>query len=156
VYGIVKQNNGFINVYSEPGNGTTFRIYLPRYTGQAVDLKLVRTAEIPQSSGETVLVVEDEPAILAVIKIMLEELGYLVLAAGTPGEAIGLSEEHAGETHLLKVRKASCGSANNDGFFFSDPDSFILSLMILRQYPMHKQYPMDFWINTLFSSNSVI
>ena len=101
VYGIVKQNNGFINVYSEPGKGTTFRIYLPRYADQAVDTQRERAAEIPLSRGETVLVVEDEPAILKMGKMMLEKLGYRVLAAGTPGEAIGLAEEHASEIHLL-------------------------------------------------------
>ena len=101
VYGIVKQNNGFINVYSEPGKGTTFRIYLPRYAGQAVDTQRERAAEIPLSHGETVLVVEDEPALLTMAKMMLEKLGYRVLAAGTPGEAIGLAEEHASEIHLL-------------------------------------------------------
>ncbi len=101
VYGIVKQNNGFINVYSEPGKGTTFRIYLPRYAGQAVDTQQEKAAEIPLSRGETVLVVEDEPALLTMDKMMLEKLGYRVLAAGTPGEAIRLAEEHAGEIHLL-------------------------------------------------------
>ncbi|MFZ3207411.1 MAG: ATP-binding protein [Geobacteraceae bacterium] len=101
VYGIVKQNNGFINVYSEPGKGTTFRIYLPRYAGQAVDVQRERAAKIPLSRGETVLVVEDEPAILKMGKMMLEELGYQVLAAGTPGEAISLAEEQTSEIHLL-------------------------------------------------------
>jgi PAS domain S-box-containing protein len=101
VYGIVKQNNGFINVYSETGKGTTFRIYLPRYAGQAVDTHRERAAEIPLSRGETVLVVEDEPANLTMAKIMLKELGYRVLAAGTPGEAIDLAEKHSSEIHLL-------------------------------------------------------
>jgi two-component system cell cycle sensor histidine kinase/response regulator CckA len=101
VYGIVKQNNGFINVYSEPGKGTTFRIYLPRYAGQAVVTQREKAAEIPLSLGETVLVVEDEAANLQMDKIMLERLGYRVLAAGTPDEAIGLAEKHSSEIHLL-------------------------------------------------------
>ncbi len=101
VYGIVKQNNGFINVYSEPGKGTTFRIYLPRHAGQAIDIQREEAAEIPLSRGETVLVVEDEPALLKMDKKILEQLGYRVLAAGTPGGAIGLAEEHASEIHLL-------------------------------------------------------
>jgi two-component system, cell cycle sensor histidine kinase and response regulator CckA len=101
VYGIVKQNNGFINVYSEQGKGTTFRIYLPRYAGQAFHTHLEMAVEIPPGHGETLLVVEDEPAILEMSKTMLEELGYRVLAAGMPGEAIGLAEEHAGEINLL-------------------------------------------------------
>ncbi|EKD40047.1 MAG: two-component sensory box histidine kinase/response regulator [uncultured bacterium] len=101
VYGIVKQNNGFINVYSEPGNGTTFRIYLPRYAGQVVDTQRDKGMEIPLSDGETVLVVEDEPALLRMTKILLEKLGYRVLTAGTPGEAIGLAEEYASEIQLV-------------------------------------------------------
>jgi two-component system cell cycle sensor histidine kinase/response regulator CckA len=101
VHSIVKQNNGFINVYSEPENGTTFRIYLPRHTDRAVDTRHESTAEIPPSCGETVLVVEDEPALLTIAKVMLEELGYRVLTAGTPGEAIELAEEHANEIQLL-------------------------------------------------------
>ena len=101
VYGIVKQNNGFINVYSEPGKGTTFRIYLSRCADQAVDAQGERAVEIPPSHGETVLLVEDEPALLKMSKMMLQKIGYRVLAAGTPGEAIGLAKKHAGEIHLL-------------------------------------------------------
>ncbi len=101
VYGIVKQNNGFINVYSEPGEGTTFKIYLSRYEGQPVDTKRERAAKIPLSHGETVLVVEDEPALLTMTQMMLEKLGYRVLTASTPGEAIGLAKEHTSEIKLL-------------------------------------------------------
>jgi PAS domain S-box-containing protein len=101
VYGIVKQNNGFINVYSEPEKGTTFKIYLPRYVGQAADTHREMDGEIPLGRGETVLVLEDEPAILAMCTTMLEQLGYRVLAAGTPSEAIELAERHAGDLDLL-------------------------------------------------------
>lgn len=101
VYGTVKQNNGFINVYSEPGKGTTFRIYLPRYADQAVVTQREEAAEIPPSHGETVLVLEDEAANLQMDKAMLERLGYRVLAAGTPGEAIRLAEKHSSEIQLL-------------------------------------------------------
>lgn len=101
VYGIVKQNNGFINVYSEPEKGTSFRIYLPREKGQAVVATIESAAEIPMSRGESVLVVEDDLSILNVEKKMLEELGYRVLAAGTPAEALMLAREHAGELRLV-------------------------------------------------------
>ena len=102
MYGIVKQNNGFINVYSEPGKGTTIRIYLRRDAGQAVDTHRRKgTAKIPPGRGETVLVVEDEPALLAMAETMLEKIGYRVLAAGTPGKAVDLAGEHAGEIQLL-------------------------------------------------------
>jgi len=101
VYGIVKQNNGFINVYSEPGKGTTFRIYLSQCADHVVDALGEKVVETPLSHGETVLLVEDEPALLKMSKMMLQKIGYLVLAAGTPGEAIGLAKKHAGEIHLL-------------------------------------------------------
>jgi nitrogen-specific signal transduction histidine kinase/ActR/RegA family two-component response regulator len=101
VYGIVKQNNGFINVYSEPGQGTTFKIYLPRHQGKAEQMQKEGPAAPAVHGHETILLVEDEPAILSMGKAMLERLGYRVLTAGTPGEAIRLAEEHPGEIHLL-------------------------------------------------------
>ena len=101
VYGIVKQNNGFLNVYSEPGLGTTVKIYLPRHAGGIVETKATGAMEFPQGHGETVLLVEDEPAMLNMGRGMLEKLGYTVLTAGSPGEAIRLAGEHAGEIHLL-------------------------------------------------------
>ena len=101
VYGIVKQNKGMINVTSEIGKGTAIKIYLPRHAGQAYDIQREMTEAMPMSHGETVLVVEDEPALLRMDKMMLEKLGYRVLTAGTPNEAIGLAEENSNEIHLL-------------------------------------------------------
>jgi CheY-like chemotaxis protein len=101
IYGIVRQNNGFINVYSEPDQGTTFSIYLPRHIGKAEQARTEGPQEPVMRGQETVLVVEDELALLDLSKLMLEKQGYRVLTAGTPGEAIHLAEEHAGEIHLL-------------------------------------------------------
>jgi two-component system, cell cycle sensor histidine kinase and response regulator CckA len=103
VFGIVKQNNGFINVYSELNIGTTFRVYLPRYTGKVEQNKIQAgdEADMAQSHGETILVVEDEPMALQVIKMLLESKKYLVLAARTPNEAIRLASEHSNEIKLL-------------------------------------------------------
>ena len=101
VYGIVKQNNGFINVYSEPDQGTTFRIYLPRYLAETEILEEKPADPINLLGTETILLVEDEPSILGMTRMMLERMGYKVIAAGTPGEAIALAHEHAGEIHLL-------------------------------------------------------
>lgn len=101
VYGIVKQNNGFINVHSELDQGTTFRIYLPRYMGNEEQVR-TQGPQAPLILGEeTLLVVEDEPSLLTLSTLLLEKQGYRVLAAGTPGEAIRLAEKHAGEIHLL-------------------------------------------------------
>lgn len=101
VHGIVKQNNGFIKVYSEPGRGTTFRIYLPRDAGESIVKLQENVAQYPLGHGETVLVVEDESELLDLDKKILEKLEYRVLAAGTPGEAIRLAEEQAGKIQLL-------------------------------------------------------
>ena len=101
VYGIVKQNSGFINVYSEPGQGTTFKIYLPRFAGTVRDEKSARDEETPTGRGETVLLVEDEPLILNMGKQLLENLGYMLLTAGNPGEAVRLAQEHPGRIDLL-------------------------------------------------------
>ena len=101
VYGIVKQNNGFINVYSEPDQGTTFKIYLPRYAGKAEKIRAEGTAGPAIRGQETILLVEDEPDMLELTTRLLKMQGYTVLAACTPGEAIRLAREHAGEIHLL-------------------------------------------------------
>lgn len=101
VYGIVRQNNGFINVYSEPGQGTTFKMYLHRFSVPG-DVKIEAEAVSAIFSGqETILLVEDEPMILKMVTLMLESQGYHVLPAATPGEAIHLARKHAGEIHLL-------------------------------------------------------
>ena len=101
VYGAVKQNNGFITVNSDPGLGTTFRIYLPRHvakieeeTGKLTHLSAVRGAE-------TILLVEDDPAILRMTKALLNKLGYTVLTANTPGEALRVAREYSGRIDLL-------------------------------------------------------
>ncbi|MCB2183759.1 MAG: response regulator [Desulfobulbaceae bacterium] len=101
VYGIVKQNKGFINVYSETENGTTFKIYLPRHKGKTDKTSSGNAHEIPKGKGETVLLVEDDQAIMKMSKRMLERLGYQVLEASAPSEAMRLAEKYAGSIHLL-------------------------------------------------------
>lgn len=101
VFGIVKQNNGFIRVYSEGGIGTTFTIYLPRYEGTSARTVKEGT-EIPAPVGiETILLVEDELAILNMASMILSKLGYTVLSANSPAEANRLAKAHAGEISLL-------------------------------------------------------
>jgi len=101
VFGIVKQNNGLIYVYSEPGEGSTFTIYLPRAEGAVVSSILPEKIASTLGGSETILIVEDESALLQLCRDMLEDLGYRVLAAGTPGEAMKLARENAGNLHLL-------------------------------------------------------
>ncbi|MFH2125319.1 MAG: PAS domain S-box protein, partial [Pseudomonadota bacterium] len=101
VYGIVKQNSGFINVYSEPGEGTTIKIYLPRHQGRAMDVQVPSLEGLPRGRGEMILLVEDDLPILKLAKKTLEGLGYKVLAANTPSEAMALAEQHPGAIDLL-------------------------------------------------------
>jgi two-component system, cell cycle sensor histidine kinase and response regulator CckA len=101
VYGIVKQNQGFINVYSEPEQGTTFRIYLPRHEAAGEAEIVEQEPGTVRTGTETVLLVEDEEALLTLSELLLGQLGYSVLAAGTPQMALQLAEEHHGEIHLL-------------------------------------------------------
>lgn len=101
VYGIVKQNGGFINVYSEVGYGTTFNIYLPRHIGGLAGESVAPTITLRRGQGELVLLVEDEQAMLNVTMLMLEELGYRVLTADTPRQALRVASEHAQHIKLV-------------------------------------------------------
>jgi CheY-like chemotaxis protein len=93
VYGIVKQSGGHIWVYSEPGQGATFKIYLPQTEAQPATQKRASAAEAPGAGGEHILVVEDEDAVRELLESMLTGLGYRVTPAANGGEALLLVEE---------------------------------------------------------------
>ncbi|MBJ6800818.1 ATP-binding protein [Geomonas propionica] len=99
VFGIVKQNSGNIEVVSEPGHGTTFRIYLPSVHEVAQEAK--PEGERPVGGTETILVVEDEPAIMEIGTTILSQLGYTVYAAGSPEQAINIASDRSKEIDLL-------------------------------------------------------
>jgi CheY-like chemotaxis protein len=101
VYGIVKQNEGFIDVSSEPGKATTFTIYLPPHEGSVDEVQKPDTMDIQKGRGETILVADDDPGIRKMCRAMLENLGYRVLTVGSPGEAIDLEREQVGKIDLL-------------------------------------------------------
>ncbi|MGD9733228.1 MAG: transporter substrate-binding domain-containing protein [Desulfamplus sp.] len=105
VYGIVKQNRGFINVYSELGEGTTFRIYLPEYCDDdntnVDDTAEYSIQELPEAGDETILLVEDELWLLELGETMLKRLGYTVLTASSPKEAVNIAENYPNKIDLL-------------------------------------------------------
>jgi two-component system, cell cycle sensor histidine kinase and response regulator CckA len=99
VYGIVKQTGGDIWVYSEPGRGSTFKLYFPR-VGEAPQ-ETVAVDEEPQGRMETILVVEDEKAVRDLTVKMLKRQGYEILTAASGAEAIQIVQAHAGSISLL-------------------------------------------------------
>ena len=102
VYGIVRQSGGHVMIYSEPGRGTTFKIYLPRFDGAEDTAAATSVApEPPLSGNETVLLVEDEASLRVMIREILESAGYEVLEGATPEEALAASGGYAQTIHLL-------------------------------------------------------
>ncbi len=101
VYGIVKQSGGYIWVYSEPGQGTTFKIYLPAVEGEVVQVHKEQTASDDLTGSETILIVEDDDALRNLAREILELQGYKILDAENGIEALKVSEEHEGQIHLM-------------------------------------------------------
>jgi signal transduction histidine kinase len=145
LYGIVKQNKGFVNVYSEPGQGTTFKIYFPRFHTIADPIQTTISPEPIKKGQETILLVEDEPTILDMTTKMLERLGYSVLAANTPGEAIRLGEKHSGDIHLLMTDVIMPGMNGQD-----------LAKKLLSLYPDLKHLFMSGYTADIISHHGVL
>jgi CheY-like chemotaxis protein len=129
VYGIVKQSEGNIWVYSEEGVGTTFKIYLPRARGQAKPLTRPEVGREMPSEGETILLVEDEARVRDLARLVLQRQGYTVLEAADGQEALRLAAGHSGPIHLLLtdvVMPGMSGMALAEGLGQTHPDLKIL------------------------------
>ncbi len=100
-YGIVKQSDGHITVESEPGRGTTFRIYFPHAAGAAAPSGLGERPVLSPRGAETILLVEDEPGVRRLARTILEAQGYAVLEAASGDEALAVARSHPGEIHLV-------------------------------------------------------
>jgi hemerythrin-like metal-binding protein/PAS domain S-box-containing protein len=101
VYGIVRQNNGYIDVHTEVNEGTTFRVYLPQFAGEDAKTSEPKEERAPTGGNETILLVEDEKALRVTCRHFLRTLGYTFLVAATPAEALNLAAQHSGDIHLL-------------------------------------------------------
>jgi PAS domain S-box-containing protein len=101
VYGIVKQSSGYIFVYSEPGHGATFKVYLPRVDEPVEVPREARAAHEQARAGETVLLVEDDSELLELSQNYLRASGYTVVAAGSGTEALQWAAQHPEDVHIM-------------------------------------------------------
>jgi two-component system, cell cycle sensor histidine kinase and response regulator CckA len=146
VYGIVKQNNGFIHACSEIGHGTTFNIYLPRHIGKADQAaETVASAEPRRHGHETVLLVEDDPSLLKLTARMLKKQGYAVLVASTPGEALHFTDEYGDKIRLLMTDVVMPGMNGRD-----------LALNLMELIPNLKLLYMSGYTADVIAHNGVL
>ncbi|MEI8033409.1 MAG: GAF domain-containing protein [Chlorobiaceae bacterium] len=101
VYGIAKQNHGFVDCQSKPGANTTVRLFFPVFEENAGKTQKEQLSLPLHNCKETILIVDDEPSILSLCRAILENVGFLVITASSPDEAIRLTEEHKGSIELL-------------------------------------------------------
>ncbi|MGA3016103.1 MAG: PAS domain S-box protein [Bryobacteraceae bacterium] len=131
VYGMIKQTGGDIWVYSEPGRGTTFKLYFPRVAESASDLAEGDACLANRAGGETILVVEDEKAVRELTVRMLQQLGYVILTASSGVEALEIGQTHQGTIHLLLtdvVMPAMSGRHLADQLLVERPGTKVLYL----------------------------
>ena len=145
VFGAVKQNNGFINVYSEPGLGTTFTVYLPRHLDQAAEAEPQKAPHPSQLGQETILLVEDEASVLNMAQMSLQRQGYRVLAANSPGQAQRLAGEHQGEISLLMTDVVMPGMSGRE-----------LADTLTQRYPRLKCLFMSGYTSDIIAHHGVI
>jgi PAS domain S-box-containing protein len=134
VYGIVKQSGGYIWVYSGPGRGTTFKVYLPRADEAATVERPVVGAPGPPGGSETILLVEDEQAVRFLVRVLLERAGYHVLDAADPRHAEDLFRQHADQIDLLVTDVIMPGSSGLSLFARLSVDTPQLKVLYMSGY----------------------
>lgn len=147
VYGIIKQSGGHIGVYSEPGVGTSFKVYLPQLKGRVESAKEpVQLETGPVAGSETILVVEDEAVVRQLVSEVLAEGGYSVLEAVNGSEAIQLCQNHAGPIHLLLTDMVMPGGLNGRD----------LAKRLQQMYPGLKVLYMSGYTDNAIASQGVL
>ena len=153
VYGIVKQSGGFIWVYSEAGMGTTFKIYLPRIQSQPGELQIFRPVEESTVPGcETLLLVEDEPAVRQSEREFLRLNGYIVLEASDGEDALHIASEYSGPIHLMitdVVMPRMGGAKLAHQLRCARPDIKVLFVSGYAESTVLRQGPVDLSTNFL-------
>ena len=145
IYGIVKQNNGFIDVRSKLGHGTTFNIYLPLHDGNPAQAPKYASLPSIATGRETILLVEDEPMLLEMSREILASFGYRVLTASLPDEAICIANEQAGKIHLLATDVVMPNMNGRD-----------LAKKIVSAYPGTKCLFMSGYTNEIIATNDIL
>ncbi|MCG8552084.1 MAG: ATP-binding protein, partial [Desulfobacterales bacterium] len=144
VYGIVKQNKGCIRVNSEPGKGTVFTVHLPEWRDTVSSA--LRETETPVSykGSQTILLVEDEKALLNLNCETLEQMGYTVLAADSPKNAIRIAAEYPGEIQLLMT-----------DIVMPEMNGLELANKLIREHPGIRCLYVSGYTTDIFSSHGV-
>jgi signal transduction histidine kinase len=145
VYGTVKQNRGYVSVQSETGVGTTFTILLPRYSGNKESDKHTVTDHPIPSGDATILLVEDEQSILRISEKMLRSLGYEVLAADSPAEAIRLAEKYQDQIDLLIT-----------DIIMPEMDGHTLANKLTSLYPELKRLFMSGYTENVIANHGIV
>ena len=145
VYGVIQQNKGFIHVHSEIAHGSSFEIHLPRYLDKEEERKMHPAAPGIVPGKETVLVVEDEPALLKLSETVLAQMGYQVLAAATPGEALQIARKQQGEIQLVMT-----------DVIMPEMNGRVLAKQVQAMYPQIKKLFMSGYTAEIVSRDGIL
>jgi nitrogen-specific signal transduction histidine kinase/ActR/RegA family two-component response regulator len=145
VYGAVKQNNGYIYAYSELGKGTTFTIFFPRYIDVTISAENTTEKKPVPGGNETILLVEDESSILKLANRMLTQIGYNILLASSPGEAIQIANAYADQINLLIT-----------DVIMPDMNGYDLSQQLITVFPKMKVLYMSGYTSDVIAERGVL